>query len=503
VSGARSRPAGQKTRLALLAGLIGVSAAGNAFADNWRFSPSIGLQQIYSENTLAGQGTQTDLVTQIVPGLQVIGDTAKTTINLSYAPAYNHYDLHTSPDRVDQSLNGTGSIRPITDVLTVDFVTYASEQGGSANSVSTAPGILVPSSDRVLYYVANVTPHLQQHFRDVATLDAYYRLKSTNLSDEGTKSPSRASLSSNSLQNDTEIILGSGQSFGRLEAKLDFDKTGGSGSGQNNQSTSDRAILQLEYHVTRAYSLTGSAGYQKVVYPATTNILGYRTEGIAWSVGFRAAPRGSTSLSVSFGKQQGAYNPSLEFSYERGRTKIAASYIVTLENQLESALQNVQFLAHDAFGNAIDSRTGLPFSLVNQTFGSQNVLFRDKPALLTVTHAFSRSAITLSVTYDVRSPVNASAASDSALGVSIGYSRDLTPLIKGSTSIGFTDHISSGVLGSNSEHAQIVNAGASLNYQISDRTTANVQETYYHRTSSIPANDASNNQLLIGLRRRF
>jgi len=475
--------------------------AGSALAEpGIQLTPSIGFQETYTDNSAGGAVSKPDSVTQISPGISVHGETPYLTVDGDYTPTYNKFNTHSSPDRIDQALNANGTFKPIEDVLTMDFQAFAQEAGGTGNFTNFA-GALVPSVDRVLYYTAVASPHYSTHFGSVATFDAYYRLTSTNTSDEGTH-PGQPSSSANSLGQNGEIAIGSGDSLGRLGVRLDLNYGSTTGSGQNTASTNSAYVVGASFHINRTYQLTGSIGYQTIDYPTVGAVQGYNSAGATWSIGATITPNALSSVSIGYGRNQGAYNPSLQVGYALGpRTNLVMSYVVTVQNQLTSTVQNLRYLSYDQFGNAIDSRTGLPFSGVNQTFGSQNVLFRDKPALISLSHQFFRSGITLTANYEVRESLGEPKQSDRAWGLSVNYNRDFTPLLQGSVGFGFTSHVSS-VLGT-TEHAKNYSATASLFYKLSETATATLTETYYGLTSDVPTDTFSNEQFTIGIRKSF
>jgi uncharacterized protein (PEP-CTERM system associated) len=493
-------------RRAIIAGLLSSACAVRpVFADNWRITPSIGAQEIYDTNTQgAGVSSQPDLVTAITPSIAITGDTARSQINFNYAPVFNYYDLGTNPSRVDQNLNATGKIVPFLDYLSIDLTAYATQSGSTPNSFTGQTGALIPGDNLLLYYVGKVAPHFTAHYKDVATFDAYYRITSTNTSDEGSLNGVPTHQSNDSLGQEAQVIAGSANSLGKLNATLNFDHSFNSGTGENNNATNDADFLQLQYRINRDYSLIGSIGYQKTHYDATNLVAGYTNEGMTWNTSVRLTPNNIDSITLGYGLQQGTYSPTMQAQFTLGqRTLVSASYIVTVQNQLQSTLQNLQFLTYNQAGQPIDSRTGLPYVGVNSIFGSQNVLFRDKPLLVTVSQQFVRSTASLSLSYDTRSSVSGLAAQDTAWGISVSYSRDLTPIIQATANFGFTDHVSSGAIATGAEHAQIYNAGFSLTYTLNENTSMTLSDYYFNEISDIPANSSMTNQLLIGLRRGF
>ncbi len=497
--------AGHDIRPALIAALAGLSIAGTAHAADREgiiISPSFGVSELYTDNVVGTAQSQPEFVTQISPGVSIHGQTPRVDIDFNYQPTFNHYDTGTSTDTIDQNLNTRGTITPITDVLTADFQGFANEAGASSNS-SNQPGILVSNNNRLLYYVGTVSPHYQKHYSDIATLDVIYNLNSTNTSVDGAKVPGLGVNSTNSLGQNIDVVVGSAESFGRLGVKLDITQGTNAGSGANTESTTGTETVSLTYHINRVYAVSGSIGYQSIDYPDNGLTPGYKSSGITWNLGFSITPNELSSISVGYGKQQGSYNPTLQIGYVLGpRTNITASYLVSVQNQLTSTLQNLRFLTYDTFGNPIDSRTGLPFSTVNQTFGSQNVLFRDKPALLSVSHQFMRSAVTLTAQYEVRTSLSGVSINNAVLGATINYSRQFTPLFQGNMSIGYTENVSK-TAGSPDNRSRNINLSGQLLYNLSDTTTINVIENFFKTTSGITANNTQNQQLTVGLRKSF
>jgi uncharacterized protein (PEP-CTERM system associated) len=484
--------------------LIGsFAAAGAAHADTFQFSPSITLQEVYTSDSGGGQGSN-DLVTVISPGFSLNETGPWSTVTLNYAPAYNHYDFHSAPDRLDQNLNGAATITPFEKELVIDLNVYASEAGATPNSNTLLNNLLVASNNRVLYYTGSFVPHFTHRFGDVATLDAFYRLTSSNVSDQSLHEAPGTSYSSDTLQQDAEIIIGSGNSFGRISAQLDFDHDVGTGSGQNTNSMNDKDFLALQYHLNSNYALTSSIGYQRLHYDGTSLSLPYTNEGMTWNVGVRATPNPDSLLALSYGLQEGIYVPTLQLSYSLGpRTRITASYLVQIQSQLGTTLQTLQFLSYDSLGNPIDSRTGLPFSLTNQIFGSQNVLFRDKPAQVAVVHQLERSAITLRLLYEQRSSVTGLPQRDRVSSVDLAYSRDLSPLTSGSIDFGYTTNVSSGLFSTGNTRTDLVNFTFSLTWNLGRDAFAYFNGTLYKPVLMTSQGAATIDQVTLGFRKAF
>jgi uncharacterized protein (PEP-CTERM system associated) len=487
-------------------GLAVALMAGPATADDTiRLTPSMTLQELYSSNILgSGDGAKPDIITQISPGLSIYEQSARSEFNFQYTPTFNHYELGNSQDRVDENLISAGKITPFTDYLEVNIEAYATETGGAANSTDVPGGTLVPTGNRVLVYLGAVEPHFTSHFGDMATVDAYYRLKSANSSDQGNTSNGPHALSTDSLNQDGQIVIGSSDSLGRVGAQLNLDHTVGSGSGANTQMNSDADFIGLQYHLNHEYSLNGTVGYQKIHYDASAGSAPFNNEGMTWTVGAQATPNQDSNVQISYGLKQGAYVPTVQVTYALGpRTSVSASYIVAIQNQLQSTIANLQYLAYDVNGRPIDSRTGLPFVAVNSGFGQQNTLFRDKPLNFSVSHQFVRSGITLSTTYEKRQSITGLFAEQSELGALIQFTRDLTPVMNCTAEAGYNDERSTGEFVNGGEHARIITLNFFLYYHLSEKGMIFASDTYLKKISNIPSASLQDNQAIIGLRKDF
>jgi uncharacterized protein (PEP-CTERM system associated) len=502
---------------ALIVGLTGLSVSGGAFGQDLppdtfqdtanptalQLTPSIGVSELYSDNQIGTGGSQPQFVTQITPGISVTGETARTRINLNYQPTFNHFDNGGSKDRVDQNMNTEGEITPITDALTVKFEGFANEANAGGNA-SNQQGILVPINNRILYYVGSVTPRYQQNFSDVATFEASYGINSTNTSVSGTKLAGLGINSTDSLGQNALVSIGSAESFGRFGARADFLHNTNSGSGMNTQSSSDVDTVTVSYHFNRNFFISGTIGYQSVNYPnqGLANP-GYQNSGVTFTVGITITPNDLSTIALGYGRQQGAYSPTVQIGYALGpRTNISASYVVSVENQLTATLQNLKYLTYDQFGNPIDSRTGLPFSAVNQTFGSQNILFRDKPALMSISHQFTRSAITLTGQYEVRNSLSGIRTQNEVLSANVNYSRQFSPLVQGNVSLGYTQS-QTRTAGSPDNRARSLSLSGQVLYNLSDTTTVNVVENFFRTINNDSQSNSLTQQLTIGLRKSF
>jgi hypothetical protein len=139
---------------------------------------------------------------------------------------------------------------------------------------------------------------------------------------------------------------------------------------------------------------------------------------------------------------------------------------------------------------------------VNQTFGSQNILFRDKPALVSISHQFTRSAVTLTGQYEVRNSLSGVQIDSQVLSGSINYSRQFNPLVQGNVSLGYTQSQTK-TFGAAEDRARSVSLSGQLLYNLSDTTSINVVENFFRTINNDSQNNSLTQQLTVGLRKSF
>jgi uncharacterized protein (PEP-CTERM system associated) len=506
-------------RRRLIIGAIGASVAGTASAAQWTITPSLGFQELLTDNLGATEThKQGDAISQLTPGLDVSAQGARTNLNLSYRPILSAYIATPGQDRIDQNLIGEGTFTPFENRLDINAQIYANENSGNGNYITPAASGLVPRNQRVLDYGGTITPHYQERFGDIATLDAYYRVNSTNSSAQygGSNSNTRG-LSNSQLSREGNLIFGSGDSFGQLVTRINLDHEDASGSGINTAWHSDRDVLEADYHINFKYTVSAWAGYQATRYDSTEALLGYHQSGLTWNVAFRGAPNDTTNYTIGYGRQQGSYNANAQINYGLApRTTVTAYYTVQVENNLQTVSANFPFLTFNALGQPIDIRTGLPYNPANQPFGQQNNLFRDKHAEVTISHQFIRSTLALEVYNDSRDQLGGaignnavtgvvgSGGTQSSTGVTLLYTREITPVVTGRADVGYvTNQFSNTGFQATGQHDQYLNFDAGLTFNINATLSANMTYSHFRRISTFENNSVVINELAIGITKSF
>src|SRR6202041_1400261 len=96
----------------------------------------------------------------------------------------------------------------------------------------------------------------------------------------------------------------------------------------------DTATNQLNYVLNRAVTAFGSIGYEDIDYSGENSLA---IHDITWQIGTTLTPNPRSTLTMSYGHQQGVNSANVSGLYElTARTSISVSYGQTLGTQLQS-----------------------------------------------------------------------------------------------------------------------------------------------------------------------
>src|SRR4026209_2924455 len=95
--------------------LAGIFSGASAHAENWRITPSIGLTETLTDNfALAPKNAkESDLITQISPGIAVVGNGARVKLNLNYVMIGILYADHSQNNNIQNYLSATGRVEAV------------------------------------------------------------------------------------------------------------------------------------------------------------------------------------------------------------------------------------------------------------------------------------------------------------------------------------------------------------------------------------------------------
>ena len=368
-----------------------------AGANNWSYGASLDLSETFDNGVVRRNGgIGSDLITQVTPGISITGDSTRLTGSLYYAPSLIIYSPDGNLNSIAQNLNGSGTATIIQDLFFVDLRGYAAQQ--PINGGQGPAGVIAPGGANLAQTLSfSLTPRLQHSFDGTGTAilsDTVTR----NILNALNSTQSNAGLEDgNFTSNQVNASFSTGENFGRIGNTLSAVALQYSGTGALQGAHRESIQDSISYAFSRLVSFTASLGHENIVYgptgPAPIN-------DITWSVGTQLTPNSDTSISLSYGHEQGFTSASLDSSFApSARTRVYARYSQGVGTQQESLQTALSSSAVGPGGIAIDSVTGAPLVLTNNFLGTQTSVYHTTSASLTGVLLYDRDTISLDLQY--------------------------------------------------------------------------------------------------------
>jgi uncharacterized protein (PEP-CTERM system associated) len=487
---------------------------GGAVGPGWTFTPSLTLQEAYNDNLFqSGNDRRWDLITYLTPGIAIYGDTPNVQLRLNYQPTLIYYARTPSLNQIAQNLDAIGDVTLWQDHLYLDVRATAGVgsangstpglgfgSGGTGQPTNGITGLTKQNSTQ--YTAFAVSPYFLQQFDTYGTLKIGYTLGySTSSNNAGsvplptnTTGPSASQVSNQELlqftsgtflERMTDIVLISGNQF--------------QGTGASSQSGhNDTASNQVNYALNRWIEVFASIGYEDIDYSGTNSLA---IHDITWQLGTTLTPSPRSSLTMSYGHQQGTDSFSANGLYQlTGRTSVNVSYGQTLGTNLQQLQSQLAQSDINSSGVVVNSRTGAPLFNANSLLGTQNQLYRATTGTVGTTTQLDRDTITFNLQY-----ADYTAAGAGATGSTTGFTGtanwlhslrdDLT--LSSSGSYGIRWFLDPG--GTNRFFALT----ASLNYVLSETVTGTLSYEFYDLNSTQPGQTLYQDIIILGLTKRF
>lgn len=381
----------------------------------WNITPSLGVKEVFNDNVLeTSTNRQWDLISTVTPGLAIYGDTPNTQVRLNYQPSLLYYARESSLNQIAQDLDATGSFTLWQDHLYLDLRGLAGEgatngnapglgyggsgTGGAGGAGSTASNLNKNNSTQFTSFEAS--PYWLQSFGDYGTLKVGYTANVTTSSSTSggtTTTGTNSNATSTQTSNEELIQYNTGQYFDRISdtAMADARQFGGSGetsSGHNNTLTNT-----LNYVLNRTYSVFGTIGYEDIDYGGASELT---IHDIVWKVGTTVTPNPNSSITVSYGHQNGSNSLTFDGHYAASaRTTVFASYLTDLGTQLQSVQNQLETSSVNNSGNLVNNQTGAPVYVGNNLLGTQSRVYRTQEMTIGTTTLLDRDTLTMTAQF--------------------------------------------------------------------------------------------------------
>ena len=251
-----------------LEGLLPTGGGGSPTVPGWVFTPSVTLEQRWTNQPQAGSGSGSSdsaFITVIRPGLLVNGDTSRVQATLNYMP---DVQIGTGgfQDRIDQNLSATGKITFIPDHLFLSLRGFAATQSTSGGYGSGST-VSLDRQDQTQSTSFSATPYLRQQFGDIGSAELGASLSHTSMQSlQDGQSFIAANSTANQMSTTQQEYLSftSGPQFGRYRGVALASTQQSEGTGVMNGATRQTASLDNGFAVTRDITVLGKFGTESI-----------------------------------------------------------------------------------------------------------------------------------------------------------------------------------------------------------------------------------------------
>ncbi len=327
-------------KIPLLLGGLGFSTLSlPAIAADWIITPSVTLEQSYTDNALLTHDNQeNESITLLRPSISIYREGAKAKVDINYAPEYRHFWEDTEDDELIHFLRGDGSVELMQEHLYLDG--WASADLTNITSTGrTGIGGLTGRGDSTEIYTAGLSPYYKARFGNVSLFEARYTLDTVNYAEGGLD---------DSVGQRAELVFGSGPAFSNqvwelsgMYSVVDYDTLN-----EDNEVSQVRA--EYVQQLTRQWALAFAAGYENYNLALNEDL-----DDSLWSVGIIYTPNSRTRLALGGGERAFGDDYYLDFSHRSQRTVWTANYYRDATSARNELLHPSLFQRQDAFGNLV------------------------------------------------------------------------------------------------------------------------------------------------------
>jgi uncharacterized protein (PEP-CTERM system associated) len=513
----------------------------------------------------------TDLVSFLAPGISIVGDLPRVQLNFNYSPVLSIYTETSRLNSLTEQLNGLGTITLAPDLLFVDVRAVAGVQSaygglGGAGTIGAPAGAGATAASAIPALGGNtaglnkdnefqtasfgISPYLLRQIGDYGTLklgDSLNVTRSDQLSGFfASPLPTGGINGQTQVSNEENGHFVTGQFLEFFQDTFDADlvqthstqettgTTVGGGASPHNVQTSTRAIItdQISYAISPSLTVFASGGHEDISYTnqGAQNAGGFvvRTgpdgqllpptfvfnntgapaiHDLTWSLGATWTPNPDSSLTVSYGHQNGFNSFTANGHYAAtARTLLTVSYGSTLGTQLENLQNQLNAAGSNGTGTLVNGTTG------GQLFGNINAqplangIFRTDTLTLGSTTSLDRDIISINLLLSKQtSSGTTTATSAQSKTASVSWLHEMNPDMTVSASISYAIQDQSTAFPTTFNPGNNTSLAASLawQWQISETLSGSVRYSFFDRQSTDAAFTIYENIFIVGLSKHF
>ena len=269
-------------------------------AAEWNIQPRLTVSETYTDNVrlgvggFGGNGSGSEFITQINPGINITGNGHRFKSNLNYT-LNNIVYARNERFRIRNQLVTDATAEIIKRSFFVDGRAAITQQNAFLFGSQALDNANLTGNLRNIY-IWSISPYVRQRFGNLASGEVRYTHGEVR---------SNANSFSRSNSGTATFSLNSGSAFRTLGWGINYSHTqidrkySGSSPRGLPAIELERSTGMLRYAVTSQFNLIGTAGYERNSF---ISIRG-RTSSPLWTVGFSWTPSKRTKIDVSGGKR--------------------------------------------------------------------------------------------------------------------------------------------------------------------------------------------------------
>ncbi len=293
------------------------------------------------------------------------------------------------------------------------------------------------------------------------------------------------------------------------------------------RSTFSRVVVTdtISYAVSRSLTLFVSGGHEDIVYSNQAlsginptlgangalepnflyaDVPGTSIHGMTWRFGGTWTPNPDSSLTLSYGHQNGFNSFSANGYYQATpRTLLNVSYDSTLGTQLEFVQNQLNLAANNGSGTLVNGLNGGGLFGANNALPYQNGVFRTDTLTMGSTTLLDRDIIFLNLLFAKQTTSGAGSSSGTSRGGSATWLHQLQPETIVSASVAYSTQDQASFPGVSANKSSSIVASLAWQRQISDTVSVNLRYSYLARRSDTAAFDMYQNLLILGISKTF
>ncbi|MCI0563240.1 MAG: TIGR03016 family PEP-CTERM system-associated outer membrane protein [Nitrososphaera sp.] len=477
----------------------------------WTIIPDFILRETYTDNIgLTSSQTSDDFITELNPGIQVLGDTRRIAFELNYN--LQHLVYANNPDFNDtfHRLFSTANTELIERIFFLDAGATITQQNAINDGPGTfsnfGPGAILsdlgdninPTGDREDVTTYSISPYVRHRFGDFADAESRFTYDSVSTSDTdsnaGQIAVGRRGSDSRSLNYHAEITSGSRYvvfpwSLTYDNRQIDYDR--------GDTTEFEQILGRMEYVYNPIIRFIGDLGYESNSFASREPL----DDTIIWDIGGRWTPSARTQLEATYGERFFGNRYTVNLTHQSRR----ATWHLRYDEEQDTVRDRQLELAVRSRGidiTPVDPRTGEPTLPSGGVPTQTNEVFIRRLFSSGLVLEGDRNQVSLFV-FDENRDFLSGGGSESLFGTDAIWIRSINPLTDFRASFGWTTVDDATELTGTSVSDDLFNIRVELSRQLGRNLSTSLGFRRIERTSDDITREFAENRIFGQIRVAF